>query len=92
VSPCNYWPFGSHPFFRARGPAILPDAERWLSRLLAAAARTGRVPAGPLRDQVEEILAATRRVLSEPSGAEPGPTRSCPVAAPRACIVDEPCR
>ena len=23
VSPCNYWPFGSHPFFRERGEAIL---------------------------------------------------------------------
>ncbi|MEI6223702.1 MAG: glycosyltransferase family A protein [Deltaproteobacteria bacterium] len=92
VSPCNYWPFGAHPFFRERGAAILRDAERWLARLQVAAARTERVPAGPLRDWVEEILAATRRALREPPESEPGPVRSCPVAAPRACIAEEPCR
>jgi hypothetical protein len=92
VSPCNYWPFGSHPFFRERGAAILPDAERWLARLQSAAARTGQVPSGPLREWVEEILAATRRALREPPAAEPGSVRTCPAAAPRACIAEEPCR
>jgi hypothetical protein len=92
VSPCNYWPFGSHPFFRERGADILPDAERWLARLQAAVARTGRVPIGPLRDWVEEIRTATRGALGQPRETGSVAARSCPVAAPRACIAEEPCR
>ena len=92
VSPCNYWPFGAHPFFRERGAAILSDAESWLARLRGAAARTGRIPEEPLRTWVEEILESTRRALREPRESGSVAAQTCPAAAPRDCISDEPCR
>ena len=63
VSPCNYWPFGSHPYFTARGPAIARDAARWFTRLRAAAARTGRVALAPLDAYLDEITADIARCL-----------------------------
>ncbi len=63
VSPCNYWPFGSHPYFTARGPAIARDAERWFARLRAATARTGRIPAPALDAYLAEISASIEHCL-----------------------------
>ena len=91
VSPCNYWPFGSHPYFRERGPAIRDDAARWLERLTEAARRSGRVPSAALEATAAEIRISTERALRDP-GAGRSPGTVCPVAAPRACISDEPCR
>lgn len=65
VSPCNYWPFGSHPYFTARGPAIARDAERWFARLGAATARAGRIPAPALEAYLSEISRAISRCLDE---------------------------
>lgn len=92
VSPCNYWPFGSHPFFRERGHAILEDAERWLARLVAGVAREGRIPADSLRAYVDEILAMTGQALREPHRIASPSLRSCPVSAPLDCVAGEPCR
>jgi glycosyltransferase involved in cell wall biosynthesis len=92
VSPCNYWPFGSHPFFRERGAAIRGDAARWLSRLLEQAVRAGRVPLQALRAYVDEILEMTDRALREPADAADPAARCCPVKAPLACTVEEDCR
>ncbi len=91
VSPCNYWPFGSHPFFRERGEAILDDAERWLDRLVETTGRSGRIPRAALRAYADEILAMTEQALRDPGG-EMAPARNCPVAAPLDCVTDEPCR
>jgi len=63
VSPCNYWTFGSHPYFTARGPGIAQDAARWFARLRAAAARTGRVPPRSLDAYLDEITADIARCL-----------------------------
>ena len=92
VSPCNYWPFGSHPYFRERGEAILEDAGRWLGRLVAGVARSGRVPSGALRAYADEILAMTGQALREPTGIASPTLRSCPVSAPLGCVTGEPCR
>jgi glycosyltransferase involved in cell wall biosynthesis len=92
VSPCNYWPFGAHPFFRERGEAIRGDAERWLGRLLEEAERGGRIPLPALREYVEEILSMTDRALREPRDSADGAMRTCPVAAPLLCGTAEPCR
>jgi hypothetical protein len=92
VSPCNYWPFGSHPFFRERGEAILEDAERWLARMVEETSRTGRIPPEALRAYADEILAATRLALRDPAAVGDPSTRNCPVAAPLDCVTDEPCR
>jgi hypothetical protein len=77
VSPCNYWPFGSHPFFGASRATILADARRWLERLTAAVGPGGRIPTGALRDYVDEILAMTGRELEEP-GSFTARTRTQP--------------
>jgi len=61
VSPCNYWPFGAHPYFRAAGPRLAGDAARWFTRLRAAAARTGRVPLPALDATLREITADIAR-------------------------------
>ncbi len=92
VSPCNYWPFGSHPFFRERGEAILEDAERWLARLVAGVARAGRIPPDALRAYAEEILAMTGQALRDPPSTANSSLRSCPVSAPLDCVTAEPCR
>lgn len=92
VSPCNYWPFGSHPFFRERGKAILEDAERWLVRLVEEASRTGRIPPEALRAYADEILAMTEAALREPAAVGEPSGRNCPVAAPLDCVAAEPCR
>ena len=92
VSPCNYWPFGSHPFFRERGEGILADAERWLARLLEQAARAHRIPLPALRAYAGEILDETVRALAEPRGAGDGASSRCPVAAPFPCVNDDRCR
>lgn len=91
VSPCNYWPAGAHPFFRARGPAIRDDAARWLDRLTEGARRAGRIPPEALRALADEILASTGRALRD---AAEGivPTPGCPAAAPLPCLAGEPCR
>jgi hypothetical protein len=92
ISPCNYWPFGSHPFFRERRDSILGDAVRWLARLTDAAARTGRVPAAAMRDYAEEIVALVERALDGPEGERAVVSRYCPVATPLPCVADEACR
>ncbi len=63
VSPCNYWPFGSHPYFTERRPTIARDAARWFARLRAAAARAGRVPGLALEAYLAEISAEIARCL-----------------------------
>jgi len=92
ISPCNYWPFGSHPFFQERRASILGDAERWLDRLTGAANRTGRVPGGPLRAYADEILSMVERALEERHAHGAQPRAYCPVATPLACVTAEPCR
>jgi glycosyltransferase involved in cell wall biosynthesis len=64
VSPCNYWPFGAHPYFAAAGRAIARDAARWFTRLREAAAATGRVPIAALDAYLAEIGAEIDRCLA----------------------------
>jgi glycosyltransferase involved in cell wall biosynthesis len=81
ISPCNYWPFGSHPFFRTRRDEILGDAESWLERMTAEVARTGRIPLEPLRAYAGEILSMTARALEEPEGEGGIASPCCPASA-----------
>lgn len=92
ISPCNYWPFGSHPFFRARRASIRDEAARWLERLVAATSRGGRIPPEPLRAYSDEILSMTARALEEPEQAGGLASPCCPVSAPLACVAAESCR
>jgi len=68
ISPCNYWPFGTHPFFIARGPAIADDARRWFERLRAGVARRGRIPLPALDTYLDEIAEAIDRCLATGAG------------------------
>jgi hypothetical protein len=89
VSPCNYWPFGSHPFFRARRETIRDEAARWLARLVAAADRSGRVEPGAMRDYAGEILAQIDGALD----GDPGDAAlCCPASHPLLCVAEESCR
>jgi glycosyltransferase involved in cell wall biosynthesis len=63
VSPCNYWPFGAHPYFTSGARTIAGDAARWFARLRAAAARTGRVPPTALDACLAEIGAEIARCV-----------------------------
>jgi hypothetical protein len=69
VSPCNYWAFGTHPFFRAAGPAISALASRWFARLREGVARGGRIPLPPLDAYLTEITAQIARCLGDERGA-----------------------
>jgi glycosyltransferase involved in cell wall biosynthesis len=68
VSPCNYWPFGSHPYFQASRGTILADAGRWLARLADAVVPGERIPTGALRAYVDELLAMTAQALHGAGG------------------------
>jgi glycosyltransferase involved in cell wall biosynthesis len=63
VIPCNYWSFGSHPYFTARGPAIARDAERWFAKLRESTGRAGRIPPPALDAYLAEISADIARCL-----------------------------
>jgi glycosyltransferase involved in cell wall biosynthesis len=81
VSPCAYWPFGTHPYFAERRATLRDDARRWFARLLAAARSTRRVPPRALRAFLDEIEALLEEALAgrpEAGGARPGaPSRTC---------------
>jgi glycosyltransferase involved in cell wall biosynthesis len=89
VSPCAYWPFGAHPYFRARRATLREDARRWFGRLRRAAARGGPVPAGPLDAWLAAIETQLEEALEGPGSEVAVP---CPAASPRACAAAEPCR
>jgi glycosyltransferase involved in cell wall biosynthesis len=68
VSPCNYWPFGAHPYFTARRSTIAADAARWFARMRAETAPTGRIPGAALDAYLDEITAAIARRLADLDG------------------------
>ncbi len=74
VSPCNYWPFGAHPYFAARRSAIAGDAKRWFSKLRASAGRTGRIPLPALDAYLAEITAEIARCLGKAPPPDPLPS------------------
>jgi glycosyltransferase involved in cell wall biosynthesis len=65
VSPCNYWPFGAHPFFQAAGPAIAAEAAAWFARLREGLERAGRIPLPSLDAYLAEITDQIARCLGE---------------------------
>jgi glycosyltransferase involved in cell wall biosynthesis len=96
VSPCNYWPFGAHPYFRQQRASIAEESARWFERLKAAAARGAGVPRDELLAYLEEIESRIATSVAD-SGEAIGPEAdSCPVAYPRPCGAElpqiEPCR
>jgi glycosyltransferase involved in cell wall biosynthesis len=74
VSPCNYWSFGAHPFFRAAGPAIAAEAAAWFARLREGLARAGRIPLPALDAYLAEITDQIAGCLASGRGAEGVPT------------------
>ncbi len=86
VSPCNYWLFGAHPYFRARRRTIAGEASRWFDRLKGAAARSGRVSTAALGDYLDEIGALIVERLAAPEV----PSLVLPVASPRGCVTAQP--
>jgi len=90
VSPCNYWPFGAHPYFRRRRASIVEEAARWFERLKAAAARGGQLPPEELSvylDEIASLIAACGVDTAEALGPE---TAYCPVAYPGPCAGEPP--
>jgi glycosyltransferase involved in cell wall biosynthesis len=92
ISPCNYWPFGSHPYFRAGRASVRGDAVRWLDRLTAGVVRAGNVPPARMREYADEILRMVEGALAQPAGAGGLASLPCPAAAPLACVAAESCR
>jgi len=92
ISPCNYWPFGYHPYFCASRDSIREEAVLWLERLTVATARTGRIPPEAMQSYADEILSMTLRALEEPEENGGITPPCCPVSAPLACVATEPCR
>jgi len=90
VSPCNYWAFGAHPYFRADRATVARDAARWFGRLLDTAFRTRRVPPAELESYLAEIASLIRAELAESRPRELA--AFCPVSAPRPCLEERPCR
>jgi glycosyltransferase involved in cell wall biosynthesis len=67
VSPCNYWPFGAHPFFHAAGPQIATLAAGWFSRLRQGVAQAGRVPLPELDAYLADLTEEIARFLRQAS-------------------------
>ena len=57
VSPCNYWPYGAHPFFRARRATLAAEAAVWFDRLREASFLTRRVSPRVLDGYLEKLEA-----------------------------------
>jgi hypothetical protein len=93
VSPCNYWPFGAHPYFEARRATIGSEARRWLERLRRESARAGRVPAAALAAYLDEIASWVEAALAGPAPpAGQALAAFCPAARPPGCLGEERCR
>jgi hypothetical protein len=92
VSPCAYWPFGSHPLFRARRSTIRRDARAWLGRLVPACAAAGLAPEEALRACADEILAAVEAAAGQDDDEAARAHACCPVSVPAACLAPSPCR
>jgi glycosyltransferase involved in cell wall biosynthesis len=92
VSPCAYWPFGSHPLFRARRTTIRRDADAWLDRLVPACVEAGLAPEAALRACAGEIRAAIDAVIDQGDDGAARAHACCPVAVPSACLAPSPCR
>ena len=90
VSPCNYWPFGAHPYFREHGVSIAKQAARWFERLETAATHGGRVPVEELRDYLDEIASLIAARVAAPGEVLGPETAYCPVAYPRPCVEELP--
>jgi len=90
VSPCNYWAFGAHPYFRAARATIARDAARWFGVLLRAARRTRRVPPAELESYLAEIASLIQAELASDELRELA--AFCPVSAPWPCLKERPCR
>lgn len=88
ISPCNYWPYGAHPYFRERRASIAQEAGRWFKRLRTAAARTGRVSPGALNAYLDELTSLIANRLSASDEASRKDAPYCPVAYPRACVAE----
>ena len=88
ISPCNYWPFGAHPYFRERRASIAREAGRWFDRLRTAAALTGRVSTTALSAFLDELAALIAERLSTSDEAPRQDAPYCPVAYPRACVAE----
>jgi len=92
VSPCNYWSFGTHPYFRARRASIREEAARWFERLRRECARGGRIPRDALEAYLDDIASRIAACLEGAPGPPGEAPPLCPVAHPEACLGGEPCR
>lgn len=88
ISPCNYWSYGAHPYFRERRASIAQEASRWFKRLRTAAARTGRVSTEALSAYLDELTSLIADHLSASDEASRQDAPYCPVAYPRACVAE----
>jgi len=88
ISPCNYWPYGAHPYFRERRASIAQEAGRWFKRLRTAAARTGRVSTEALSAYLDELASLIADHLSVSGELSRKDAPYCPVAYPRACVAE----
>jgi len=88
ISPCNYWPFGAHPYFRERRASIAQDAGRWFERLRATAARTGRVSPEALNVFLDELGSLIAERLRAWDDAPRLDAPYCPAAHPRDCVAE----
>jgi glycosyltransferase involved in cell wall biosynthesis len=70
VSPCNYWAFGTHPYFRARRASIREETARWFERLRRETARAGRLSPEALGAWLDDIAARIAVCLDEQPLAE----------------------
>lgn len=89
VSPCNYWRFGSHPYFLALKPGISAASDAWFAKLLAANAKSGKVCQDVLRNILDELRCQILNTLRE---QERRSLFECPVVGEAPCLSALPCR
>lgn len=88
VSPCNYWAYGSHPYFIKFGKRLPYLAKEWFKRLQNANNKTGRYNPPVFSQYLQKL----ENLISTTNFNKPLCKGYCPVIAAEVCPAEIRCR
>ena len=91
VSPCNYWSFGSHPYFKDNGQDILVYAEAWFHKLTKANQKSKRIEPNVLNNVLQILYNKIHNNINCSNDENRG-NWYCPVTEHTSCVSKVPCR
>jgi hypothetical protein len=88
ISPCNYWAYGSHPYFMKCENNLPILASKWFARLQNANKKSGQYDIHVFKQYLQELEYLISHVRYNKSQS----SSYCPVTASRACFTEISCR